>query len=81
MIGALPQLRLGDDTRPAGHGDAECTLGTTRMEFRAVARLHGERRLDVLPEWENDVQLPRGGWIAAGGRGAITRPAPDGTPR
>ena len=130
------------------HGDAECTLDTSYMEFRAMVRQsawqaqflamplaqrkqiiaglregsreahtaktceimdvtpgaiealfaatgaellihghthrpalhrHGDKRRYVLPDWELDGESPRGGWIAVGEHGAVTRHAFDAT--
>lgn len=38
----------------------------------------GGRLRYVLPDWEPEASPPRGGWIAIGDDGAITRHAPDG---
>jgi UDP-2,3-diacylglucosamine hydrolase len=131
------------------HGDAECTLDTSYMEFRAMVRnkawqeqflamplaqrkaiiaglregsreahttksyeimdvtpaaiealfdslgvellihghthrpalhLHGGKRRYVLPDWECDVQPPRGGWIAVDDHGSVRRHGIDGLP-
>ncbi|QNA88773.1 UDP-2,3-diacylglucosamine diphosphatase [Massilia sp. Dwa41.01b] len=47
---------------------------------RPALHLHGSRRRYVLPDWESDATPARGGWIAVGIDGAITRRAVDGTP-
>jgi UDP-2,3-diacylglucosamine hydrolase len=48
---------------------------------RPALHLHGGKRRYVLPDWElDDVQPPRGGWIAADDHGALTRHGIDGLP-
>jgi UDP-2,3-diacylglucosamine hydrolase len=47
---------------------------------RPALHLHGARRRYVLPDWEVDVQPPRGGWIAADDHGSLTRHGIDGLP-
>jgi UDP-2,3-diacylglucosamine hydrolase len=47
---------------------------------RPALHLHGARRRYVLPDWELDVQPPRGGWIAVDDHGAISRHGIDGLP-
>ena len=47
---------------------------------RPALHLHGGKRRYVLPDWELDVQPPRGGWIAVDDHGAITRHGLDGLP-
>ena len=47
---------------------------------RPALHLHGGKRRYVLPDWELDVQPPRGGWIAVDDRGSLTRRGIDGLP-
>jgi UDP-2,3-diacylglucosamine hydrolase len=47
---------------------------------RPALHLHGGKRRYVLPDWELDVQPPRGGWIAADDHGSLTRHGIDGSP-
>ena len=48
--------------------------------LRPALHLHGNKRRYVLPDWELDADAPRGGWIAADERGALTRHGLDGNP-
>jgi UDP-2,3-diacylglucosamine hydrolase len=47
---------------------------------RPALHLHGGKRRFVLPDWELDVQPPRGGWIAVDDHGSLTRHGIDGLP-
>jgi UDP-2,3-diacylglucosamine hydrolase len=47
---------------------------------RPALHLHGAKRRYVLPDWECDVQPPRGGWIAVDDHGSVTRHGIDGSP-
>ena len=47
---------------------------------RPALHLDGGKRRYVLPDWELDVQPPRGGWIAVDDGGSITRHGIDGLP-
>jgi UDP-2,3-diacylglucosamine hydrolase len=44
----------------------------------ALHRVDGKLRY-VLPDWEPEATPPRGGWIAIGDDGTITRHGLDGT--
>ena len=46
---------------------------------RPALHRHGDKRRYMLPDWELDGEPPRGGWIAVGALGAVTRHAFDGT--
>ena len=45
---------------------------------RPALHLHGDKRRYVLPDWELDVQPPRGGWIAVDDHGSVSRHGIDG---
>lgn len=47
---------------------------------RPAVHEHGDRLRYVLPDWELDVEPPRGGWIALHADGAIVRHGLDGAP-
>ena len=47
---------------------------------RPGLHLHGGKRRYVLPDWELDVQPPRGGWIAVDDHGLVSRHGIDGLP-
>lgn len=45
---------------------------------RPALHQYGERKRYVLPDWDLDAEVPRGGWIAIDSDGAITRHNLDG---
>jgi UDP-2,3-diacylglucosamine hydrolase len=46
---------------------------------RPALHRHGDKSRYVLPDWELDGETARGGWIAVGDDGAVTRHAFDGS--
>jgi len=71
------------DVTPAAIAEVFAQTGTSVMIHGHTHRpaLHvidGKRRY-VLPDWEPESSPPRGGWIAVGDDGAITRHALDGS--
>ena len=45
---------------------------------RPAVHQYGERKRYVLPDWDLDAEVPRGGWIAIDASGAISRHTLDG---
>jgi UDP-2,3-diacylglucosamine hydrolase len=69
------------DVTPQAIADVFATTGASVMihghTHRPALHQSGANRRYVLPDWEPDAQPPRGGWIAIGNDGAITRHALD----
>jgi UDP-2,3-diacylglucosamine hydrolase len=72
------------DVTPAAIDALFETLGVEVLihghTHRPALHLHGGKRRYVLPDWELDVQPPRGGWIAVDDHGSVTRHGIDGSP-